>query len=199
MPNIVFIQGPPKSGKDTIVKNLIPYLNFQHLKFAQPLRDIVKVLFDCDDKWLEENKDAKQRILRRADTDIGEFDRIRDLMISLSEDFFKPRYGEGFFGNIIVNRIHASSKQLILLSDSGFPTEAIPVISIFRPHRCLIIQLHRAGCTFESDSRSYWSHAQIPLVSIENNMTIHDLTMQALHAIIKRFDVKLLREPSWIK
>jgi hypothetical protein len=197
---IVFLNGPPGCGKDTAVSHLVPYLHFAHLKFAAPIKRMVCGLLNEDTRWLEENKDVRHRTLALADgAVIANTDTPRQLLIALSEELLKRRYGSDFFGRVMVNEISKTASKLVLISDSGFLGEAEPVIRKFGPPNCLQIQLSRDGCTFAGDSRSYWERPGIVRRLIVNRGSIHELTMSVLYAIMKHHDVELLKEPSWIK
>lgn len=198
---IVFLNGPPGCGKDTAVSHLIPYLHFSHLKFAAPIKRMVCGLLNEDTRWLEENKDAPHRTLLLADgAVIANIDTPRQLLIALSEDLLKKRYGSTFFGHVMNNEISKAASKLVIISDSGFLDEAGPVMRKWGVTNCMQIQISREGCNFEGDSRSYWEHKDIHRRLIVNRTTPHDLTMSVLYAIIKRWsDVELLKEPTWFK
>lgn len=198
---IVLFNGPPGCGKDTAVSYLTPYLQFTHLKFAAPIKRMVCALLNEDMKWLEENKDSKHRTLAlNKDATLGEWDTPRALLIALSEDLLKARYGSMFFGRVMVNEISKSMNKLVLISDSGFLHEAEPVIQKYGWGNCLQLQIRRQGKTFAGDSRAYWNHSRVACQVITNNSSIHDLTMACLYAIMKHFpETKTLREPDWIK
>lgn len=198
---IVFLNGPPGCGKDTAVSHLTPYLTFTHLKFAAPIKRMVCGLLNEDMRWLEENKDAPHRTLGlNSDTALIQQDTPRKLLIALSEELLKKRYGENFFGRVMVNEISKSMNKLVLISDSGFRTEAEPVIKKFGGPNCLQLLIRREGKDFRDDSRSYWRAPGCVQRDIINDDSIHNLTMRCLYAIIKQFpDTELLREPDWIK
>lgn len=199
---IVFLNGPPSCGKDTVVSHLVPYLNFSHLKFAAPIKRMVCGLLNEDTRWLEENKDSPHRVLSlRTESAITQaLDTPRALLIACSEELLKKRYGEDFFGRVMNNEISKCMNKLVLISDSGFLSEAVPVVRKWGALNCMHIQISRPGCTFETDSRSYWEHKEVHRRLFVNNSSIHDLTMSVLYAIIKHWsDVELLKEPTWFK
>lgn len=198
---IVFLNGPPGCGKDTAVSHLVPYLQFTHLKFAAPIKRMVCGLLNEDMRWLESCKDITHRTLTLADDAvIANIDTPRQLLIALSEDLLKKRYGNDFFGRVMVNEISKTANQLILISDSGFLDEATPVVRKYGWLNCLHIKIHREGKSFDNDSRSYWTIPKVQQRTVHNRDTIHDLTMQVLRAIMRQWpDTPLLREPEWIK
>lgn len=202
MRNIVLLNGPPGCGKDTAVSHLVPYLKFTHLKFAAPIKRMVCGLLNITVQELEETKDIPNKTLQRYFPELittRKIDTIRDLLIALSEDFFKPRYGEDFFGRVLWQEAKRVVDDLVLVSDSGFQAEAIPVIRGAGQGQCRIIRLHRPLHTFESDSRSHLPDGMCITTDIHNDGTRHDLTMRVLRVIIREFNPPLLREPDWIK
>lgn len=198
---IVFFNGPPGCGKDTVVSHLTPYLQFTHLKFAAPVKRMVCALLNEDARWLEESKDQPHRALALANGAVLTVqDTPRNLLIALSEDLLKQRYGNDFFGRVMVNEISKSMNKLVLISDSGFLHEAEPVIKKYGAANCMHFQISRAGCSFAGDSRSYWEHKGLHRRLIVNHGTVHDLTMSVLYAIVKHWpDIEMLKEPQWIK
>jgi hypothetical protein len=200
---IVFLNGPPGCGKDTAVSHLVQYLQFTHLKFAAPIKRMACALLGEDAKWLEENKDIPLRTLRLADgAAIANIDTPRQLLIALSEDLLKKRYGNDFFGLVMNREIEKAAQKLILISDSGFLEEARPIINKWGHKNCLQICITRNGHTFYNDSRSYWQHSNVERKYAYNDSTIHDLTMRVLYAMIKTWPTmkeSLLKEPQWIK
>lgn len=198
----VLLNGPPGSGKDTVAQHLIPYLPFVHLKFAAPIKRMVAALLQCDQRTLEQEKDVPNRMLRYENSLTVRDDTPRKLLIALSEQLLKPRYGNSYFGNAIWTEACNSSGKLFVVSDSGFREEAERLVSSAGPTNCLLIRLHREGHTFEGDSRSYIDIDKVATKDIHNNLTPHDLTMRVLYAIIKRWpeiECQLLKEPNWIK
>lgn len=202
MTRIVFLNGPPGCGKDTAVSRLVPYLQFTHLKFAAPIKRMLCALLQEDMKWLEMMKDQPHRTLalHQEDAILQEWDTPRATLIALSETFLKPRYGKDFFGRVMLNEISKSANSLIILSDSGFLEEALPVVKKYGHGNCLHLKLYRDTKTFDGDSRSYWSIPKVQQRNIYNDTTPHNLTMQVLRAIMRQWpDIESMREPEWIK
>lgn len=198
----VLLNGPPGCGKDTVAQHLIPYLPFVHLKFAAPIKRMVAALLQCDQRTLEQIKDTPNRMLRYEDSAIRRDDTPRGLLIALSEQLLKSRYGNSYFGNVLWTEATISSSKLFVVSDCGFESEVGRLINSAGPNNCLLIRLHRAGHDFSNDSRSYISPREVVTKDIHNNLTPHDLTMRVIYATIKHWpeiEGQLLKEPNWIK
>src|SRR6478609_8002249 len=142
---VVLFNGPPGAGKDTMVSELVPYLNFQHMKFAAPIKRMAAGLLDMSSGVLERSKDLQNKLLNNT--------TLREMLIGLSEEFLKPRYGEDIFGRLAVEEAQQSSYSLLLFSDCGFTPEVQHVIRAVGHRNCLLIRLHRAGKTYDNDSR----------------------------------------------
>lgn len=198
----VLMNGPPGSGKDTVAQHLVPYLRFTHLKFAAPIKRMVAALLQCDQRALEEIKDEPNRSLRFLHNEFTRDDTPRKLLIALSEELFKPRYGNAVFGNLLWTEATKSSSKLFIVSDCGFESEVGRLVSNAGRSNCLLVRLHRIGKTFSEDSRSYLTIDGVMTKDIHNNLTPHDLTMRVLYSIIKQWpemEGQLLKEPNWIR
>lgn len=161
---IVFLNGPPRSGKDTIVKWLMPSFQISHLKFAAPLKRQCCALLQVSLEWLEENKDKPHPALKGGTP--------REYLINMSEKFIKPIYGDDFFGHVLASEAaNPSMLNTILISDSGFECEAWPVVKRFGLENCVKVQLTRPGYDFSKDSRSYWHIDGMKNYNVRNNLT----------------------------
>lgn len=148
----VFIQGPPRSGKDTLGEILNTRLNIGGVharveKFAQPIVD-----------WSESFFGVSCRHEGLKDTKLPEMDGMspREAAIAFSERAMKPLFGHDIFGQVLARKIALHTPDVALITDSGFLEEAQPVFDSVGLDMCLAIQVRRPGLTFEGDSRSYW-------------------------------------------
>lgn len=80
------IVGNKRSGKDTVADYLVNNYNFYKLAFADPIKQISKIMFDLDESQL--NGDSKElidqrwgitprEIFQKIGTDFGQFDLIK--------------------------------------------------------------------------------------------------------------------------
>lgn len=198
MPYVVFLNGPPRCGKDMLAAELTPYITFSRAKAAAPLKRAFGAFLDLDMQGIEEHKETKSPLLQRAGS--IERDTIRQALISLSEDWAKVRYGEDFFGRLLARDIATSTAKLTIITDSGFEPEVAAIVRRIGWRNCLLIRVHRDGCTFAEDSRSHITLKEIVQHDLYNNGTKHAATMLALHMIRRTFaDIPLLKEPAWIR
>jgi len=151
---ILFLNGPPGSGKDYIagaLPPLLPNLTFTSLKFADPLKDAYCRIRGFSRKWLEKNKN----LLAIPASNYTH----RDALITLSETYIKKNFGQDFLGHRLLERLidaEAAGFDVAIISDSGFAAEASPIVRYMRRGRCAVVRVHKADTSFSRDSRSYW-------------------------------------------
>jgi hypothetical protein len=171
--NVIWFNGPPKSGKDTCAKYVIDKLGINHclhIKLADPINKALRGLFSHIDKetWnelREFKKDIKVDILMNKS--------LRDSFISFSEDWAKKFYGPDIFGIIAAERIQLATKQnrsihTVVFSDSGFVEELLAVKRVINNAKHFLIRIHRDGCSYKNDSRSYLSNVCETELDIQN-------------------------------
>jgi hypothetical protein len=171
--NIIWLNGPPKSGKDTCanyIKDKLGTNQCLHIKLADPINRALRGLFSHIDEetWVElreSKKDVKVNILMNKS--------LRDSFISFSEDWAKKFYSPDIFGIIASERIRLAVKQnkdihTVVVSDSGFPEELLAVKKAISNAKHFLIRIHREGCNYTNDSRSYLSNVCETEVDIQN-------------------------------
>ena len=187
MTTAIFIQGPPRSGKDTLGQLLSVALRLQGLdarvyKFADPI---------CD--WSESFFGVSCRQEGLKDTKLPEMDyrTPREAAIAFSERAMKPLFGHDIFGQVLSRKIGLQSPDVALITDSGFLAEAKPVWDSVGLDMCLAIQVRRPGKTFEGDSRSYWDMpAPGQLMEVDNDGTIESLQTRVPHIVDAIHDLR---------
>ena len=188
-PKIVLFNGPPYSGKDTIATKLCKYhLNGKIMKFAAPLKVIARDFF-CDgsqeefDYWdSPQNKDKPSPVF------FGK--SCRQVQIAISENFFKPTFGETIFGEILARDIKKYNEQYpnttFLISDSGFRPEAEVLVKEFGAENVILVNLIREGTSYKNDSRSYINLDDLEVIrlSIDNQNGKLDETITNINNIL---------------
>ena len=177
MIKVIFLNGPPRSGKDTIARFLEEHLGATHFKFATPLKNAAHAMFGLE--VLPEHYDSAK------DEALWDFmdHTPRQVYIDLSEIYVKEHYHKEFFGQILLRSLiktaFVEKKTLFVISDSGFVEEAAVIINKIGAENCLLVYIYREGCTYEKDSRSLIKIPGVDRVSIMNDGNRISLEMTA--------------------
>lgn len=175
-PYIVALNGPPRSGKDSIGKALQEIVtrrcNISVFREALsfPLRQIVFCMMGrpYDESFFEEEKDVVQPILGMT---------IREAQIAVMERVLRP--GNPAYLPESLMQKHGiwwgSVPALIIITDLGFPieVETLAPESWFMP-----VRVHREGYDWANDSRSYVE--TVGYATIDNNQT-PEIAAEALY------------------
>lgn len=163
---IIFLNGPPHCGKDSAADRLFEAnRSIIRMKFADPLKDSACGMLGITREEFERIKDRPHPALN------GE--TPRKFVIRISEELIKPNYGDQFFGKLAVGRMDKLPPNAeVYFSDSGFASEAIPVVAAFGISNIVKIEIEREGKDFSNDSRSYWTYPGMRVVRIKNDSSI---------------------------
>lgn len=196
MTKVVLINGPARSGKDTLAKEAKNhFLSAYEFKFADVMhnfwQDVFFSMHDYDEAMSRTDGDLK------SDPSPVLGLSYRQCMIATSEDFIKPILGNDFFGRLTAAQIakgEALEKELYrsdpnfqyvaLVSDSGFKEEAVAVIEKFGSENVLLLHLYRNGYTYSGDSRGYihLDEFGVKTVNLEN-ITLEQFTREGVQII----------------
>jgi hypothetical protein len=140
------------------------------LKFAEPLKVACAGLFAVPTDRLRE-LEATGSTIKDDPLPNARGLSWRDVLIWMSERVVKPHYGGDFFGHLMADRLtQPTDATLTVITDCGFERELVPVVNHFGHSNCHLLRLHRPGCTFERDSRSY-----ITMVPSKDHMHTEDI------------------------
>lgn len=178
MTKVILLNGPPSSGKDAIGtyilhNSIIP--DMWMTKFAQPIREYITETFAIP-SW--ELDSCKNRVVYG--------DTIRNHMISYSEDYMKPRFGDDIFAKILCQGYTHWHPEYLMITDSGFEEEDKYLLDQDWVDEALLVRLHRTGYDFSGDSRDYLylEHPKIStIMDLENNGTIQEAAASLLKEI----------------
>jgi hypothetical protein len=167
---VVLLNGPPGSGKDTAGLAITRTFNSSIMKFAGPIKRAVHADFnlppDTPDDIFENCKDDPNPAL---------FGHIpRKEYIHKSEQDMKPRFGPDFYGLLALRtlwRDYERGTRLFVVTDSGFASEAEPIVNFVGRLNCLLIRIYAElrGKTFQGDSRSYITIPGVLTLEISND------------------------------
>jgi hypothetical protein len=172
---IVLVNGPPRSGKDTLASELSRRLKYTPVKFASPLYNTVQAMFGLDpDLWAalyERYKEQPSPLLEGLSP--------RQAMIWVSEKIVKPTFGDSFYGRALYNRLVYFNISRAIVSDSGFQEEAGVLLHLLGKQAIRLIRLHRSGTSFHGDSRGYIS-LDVPCLDLVNDGEIDEMVDHAI-------------------
>ena len=171
-PKLILFNGPRHSGKDTASLYCEHTLGAHHFKMSGPIKAAAKAFFSLSDDevdYLEQIKTTPSFLLFGVS--------YVDLQISMSEDWAKKKFDQYIFGKLAARSVSAHIKsspnqELYVCSDSGFESEAWPVIDIFGKENTLLVKIHRNGKDFSGDSRSYIELDGIQTIDLINNKDV---------------------------
>jgi hypothetical protein len=179
LPRIIAICGCKRVGKDTVAEHLRDKLGYKVVKFAEPLKDMLKVLFGFSHEQIESTKDvvdpmwgvAPRKVMQFFGTEIMQFEVQRLL----------PNIDRGFFVKSLLAR-HKDDERIVI-SDMRFIHEWEAIKNTHSDS--LIIKITRNGGLVD-DHVSEKELEQIqPDLVIENNGTLESLFAQVDRALPK--------------
>lgn len=165
---VIVLNGPPNVGKDTIARAMKEMLGATvQLEFKEQLFTELSLWSGVPVPELKARNN--DRALKELPWDKLNGLSVRQGLIHVSEDIIKPRYGDGYFGVAAASRAEAviGAGGTPVFSDGGFNVEIQALASAAGPDvPVLVVRLHRDGCTYDGDSRSYitLSHPSVHLV-----------------------------------
>jgi len=178
---VLLLNGPPRSGKDTLAEALWKFDPDIHLeKFAKPLKDTAPILYGISREEWRTNYDTAANKDYPTPAFFGK--SPREVQIAISENLLKPLHGKDVFGRLLVSRISRLPRlvfppRLVVVSDSGFRAEAEKVVEAVGKDNVFLCRLYRKGCTFAGDSRGYITLSDLGVreVELQNSGGVDDL------------------------
>lgn len=215
---IVFVNGPPESGKDTIADYLVYEYGFSKHKFAQPLHAALenKLINQGYTRSLDElkrdkkngnSKDGKdgEKIMVSLKNSPNPL-TLRNWMIEVSETIVKQELfndiSSPFFGVACAFRVAADPNRAIVISDCGFKSEVSGFLNLLNrietPPRIVLFQVFRQTCAldkgrFVGDSRSWISVPEAKKYIIPNTNGLETLYARIDDIVYDTFDLDALR------
>ena len=151
----VIFNAPPNSGKDFLGEKLAEFLEGPVLRFKD-------TLYEDTAKYLSLNKEVFIKLAtdrRTKDAPMGFGSSIsptitpRQALIHVSENIIKVDKGKAYFGETLAKRLRQGWN---IITDGGFEEEFPPIAEA--SDRVYVIQLSADKCSFEGDSRDYFTY-----------------------------------------
>lgn len=121
MKNVLFLNGPPGSGKSTIAEYLEKEHGFVRLSYKTPLVSLVQRFYGVSDTWWQGvyqhgTKDLPQAVLGGLS--------CRQALIHIAEGVVKPVFGKGIFGDWMYSQLCSMPRGTnVVIDDLGFEEE----------------------------------------------------------------------------
>ncbi len=172
---VTFLNGPPRSGKDFTGELLTKNVDGMKLlagpavrvdKFARKLKEAAHALYGV----MPSGRVAPHTYFESfKDTPRSEFfgKTPRAVYIAVSETYMKVMHGDRIFGEMLLCDLPGQLIDELIITDSGFRGEAEVFIERFGAANCRLVRLHREGCTYGGDSRSYLDLADLGVKCID--------------------------------
>lgn len=181
---ILLLNGPPGSGKDYLASKLAEKLEVPLVvdKLAKTLKTVANNLIA--EMTYQRKEYCEGEIKDERISFCGNSFTPRELLITLSEDWMKPRFGNDIHAEILINRIYnireIRKHKLTIISDLGFPIEYETFITEFGQQNVAVIHLSRPGTSFKNDSRNYVDFGHNYGVRLISDSTLVDKTVSFL-------------------
>ena len=155
---ILLLNSPPDSGKDLAANCIKELTGAKHCEFKSTLFGVAKGITGLSHEdffTIYNDRDKKEQPQ-------PEFFGLspREMMIWISEDVCKPKFGKLFFGKAAANQIDIEKGSVF--SDSGFPDEVFPIADKYGAENIYVVRFNRHSSGFGNDSRDYLQPEDCP-------------------------------------
>lgn len=177
---VLIFSAPPSAGKDTATEFLTKSIleRFIHKEFKTQLNELVKKIYQLtDEQWAELThypvKNDPSPLLNGLSS--------RQAQIKVSEEVIKPHFGQDYFGIAAVKSLVKG--KINVFSDGGFKSEVDVLINELGADNVIIVRIHRDGCDYSKDSRSYLYDDRVKSFDLINNSTLIEFYKQIVELI----------------
>lgn len=181
---VILLNSPPDSGKDLAATHIKELTGAKHCEFKSTLFSVAKGITGLSHEdffTIYNDRDKKEQPQ-------PEFFGMspREMLIWISEDVCKPKFGKLFFGKAAANQVDIEKGSVF--SDSGFPDEVFPIADKYGAENIYVVRFNRHGSGFGNDSRNYLQSEDCPeginFIDLENDGdTIEPFVNQILQEI----------------
>lgn len=201
---VVFINGPPRCGKDTAgqlikVTRKGDDLGPTHVcAFSTALKAAVHQRL----KLVQGDKDPRPGRPMPPDYYESRKDRLgvkgfpkgqtpSEAYIDFAENVAKPELGQDIFGRYLLDLLVKiiGCNEMVVITGVGFREECGPIIEHYGAENCLLIQMSRKGCAYKTakraDSRGYvdLSDLGVEVVQLKNDYRKQTGLLEALREL----------------
>lgn len=164
---LVLLNGPPRSGKDTLATLLRDAVADQERMAIIPIADHLKTLThafyglppDTPPKHFEACKDEPSDLFFGLTP--------RQAYIFMHDKVIKPLHGPRFLGYIYARKIATIVRDIqtpltVICPDSGCSDENLPALEKLPYGAACLVRIHKKGCDYDGDNRGYFSYKNRP-------------------------------------
>lgn len=213
--NVFLLNGPKESGKDKAADYMMRHFGFEKYEFKAELYKATGKHYKipaCIIKFLNERRWLKEKKLPFFGKS------VREMLISTSEHFIKPQFGNDYFGKKLARSIFSNYSDFwdgkfneggngyqypimrnVIISDSGFDEELIGLHTelneLYDPEvavRICVIKIFRPGKTFEGDSRKYLRYQTCEDLGIPTYECHNDTTLDHFLYKVQQFCIRMI-------
>ena len=179
---VLAVCGYRRSGKDTICNYISTHYQFAHLKFATPLKDMIKAGFGFSDEQLEgDAKDlidsnlgvSPRTVMQFIGTEVMQF-QIQNIIPGIGRSFWTKRLCDSI-------KLHIGNNTSVVISDLRFLHEYDAIKSLCSSLSCelKVIRVERPSLQIQDQHISELEWIQIPHdVTIINDTDVTNIHQQ---------------------
>ena len=192
---VIILNGQPRSGKDTAAQ-VFEGLGYQHLKFSSALKLEAHRRYGMADRPIDHFEALKDKPLEEFDGKTP-----RQVYIEVGAQM-RAEFGQQVFGEMIAKEIQTSDSKRFIISDLANMDELRPLLHQ-EGMQTQVIRLHRSGKSFDGDSRTYVTDANLHALDVANDGDValfhrkmNVIANNVLHIIVNR-EVRKERDPDY--
>lgn len=173
MAKVIILNGAPESGKDLGASSIVKCMRSEGIdanqhEFKGQLFKLTKAIYGISEELWDSWYTREGKELPRAE--LGGIS-ARNALIFTSEKIMKVHFGDRYFGEFAAKY----TGDVVVFSDGGFTAELEPLIEKHGFDNIAVIRIHREGCTFANDSRSFLPDGCVGTIyDLQNNMKFND-------------------------
>jgi len=170
LPRIIAICGIKRSGKDTLAKHIIHKYKYEHLKIADKLKYVLKILFNLTDDEIDgDKKDIIHQKWMVTPRKLMDFIGTHVFQYEINQ--ILPEIGRTFWINDLLELIEMNPHKRYVISDLRFVHE----IEKLKKYDICVVKLCRNGCITQGyDSEKEYNFIMED-IKLDNNHTPQQL------------------------
>lgn len=120
---VILVSGYKDSGKDFVSDMLSTILQCETVAFAEPMKDILSVMFGVSKDDLNKYKKDEEAVLAIGDWGYKKITDFRTVIQKFGSEAMKPVFGNDVWINLLLQKIDPEAIEYIIVSDWRFINE----------------------------------------------------------------------------